>query len=41
MQLINKFKNIFDSAGLSIYVKAYEIIVTGPDSGVLEFVKDT
>ena len=41
MQLINKFKNVFEEGGLSVYVKAYEIIVTGPDSGVLEFVKDT
>ena len=41
MQLINKFKSVFETAGLSIYVKAYEIIVTGADSGVLEFVKDT
>jgi len=34
-------KDIFDKAKLSLYLKSYEIIVTGPDSGFLEFVKDT
>ncbi len=34
-------KSILEKEGTHCYLKAYEIIVTGPDSGFLEFVKDS
>lgn len=41
MQLIKKFRDIFVTEGTSLFVHPYEIIVTGHDSGVLEFVTDS
>ena len=41
MQIIRKFKEIFEKEGGSHYVRPYEIIVTSPDSGILEFVTDS
>ena len=41
MQIIRKFKEIFEKEGASLYVRPYEIIVTSPDSGILEFVMDS
>jgi len=34
MQVIKKFKEIFTKENTGLYVRPYEIIVTGPDSGV-------
>jgi phosphatidylinositol kinase/protein kinase (PI-3 family) len=41
MQLITKMKEIFEKERTHCYLKSYEIIVTGADSGFLEFVKDS
>jgi phosphatidylinositol kinase/protein kinase (PI-3 family) len=35
MQLILKFKEIFDKENLQLYLRPYEIIVTSPNSGIL------
>ena len=35
MQLIIKFKQIFDDAGLKLFIRPYDIMVTSPDSGIL------
>lgn len=34
-------KEVFEKENIKCYIKSYEIIVTGPDSGFLEFVKDS
>lgn len=41
MQIIRKIKQAFEENGLSLYVKAYEIIVVSNSSGLLEFCADT
>jgi phosphatidylinositol 4-kinase len=38
MQLMKRFKTIFDEAGLSIYLRPYEIFITSSSSGMVEFV---
>lgn len=35
MQMIIKFKQIFDEAGLKLFLRPYDIMVTSPDSGIL------
>lgn len=35
MQIIIKFKQIFEEAGLKLYLRPYEIMVTSPNSGIL------
>lgn len=40
-QLIKQFKIIFDNAGLPLWLRPYEILVTGSNSGIIEFVHDT
>lgn len=35
MQLIIKFKEIFQQENLQLYLRPYEIIVTSPNSGIL------
>ena len=41
MQIIYKMYQAFQSHGLDMYVKAYEIIVVSASSGILEFCADT
>lgn len=41
MQIIKKLDEIWKKEGTSLFVRPYEIIVTGPESGVLEFVTDS
>ncbi|CAK67262.1 unnamed protein product (macronuclear) [Paramecium tetraurelia] len=41
MQIIHKMYQAFQSHGLDMYVKAYEIIVVSASSGILEFCADT
>ena len=41
MQIICKCKEIFDKESLGIYLRPYEIIVTGPSSGMIEYIPDT
>lgn len=41
MQIITKFQEIFSEASLNLYLHPYEIIVTSPNSGILEFVADS
>lgn len=41
MQVIKKLQDIWAKEQTSLFVRPYEIIVTGPDSGVLEFVTDS
>ncbi|VTZ67341.1 phosphatidylinositol 4-kinase, putative [Plasmodium chabaudi chabaudi] len=40
-QLIKQFKIIFDNAGLPLWLRPYEILVTGSNSGIIEYVPDT
>jgi phosphatidylinositol 4-kinase B len=40
-QLIVLFKKVFDDASLPLWLKPYEVIVTGSESGLIEFVNDT
>ncbi|SCN60942.1 phosphatidylinositol 4-kinase, putative [Plasmodium chabaudi chabaudi] len=40
-QLIKQFKVIFDNAGLPLWLRPYEILVTGSNSGIIEYVHDT
>ncbi|CRH00571.1 phosphatidylinositol 4-kinase, putative [Plasmodium relictum] len=40
-QLIRQFKIIFDNAGLPLWLRPYEILVTGSNSGIIEYVNDT
>ena len=37
MQLIIKFKQIFDKANIKLYIRPYEIIVTSANSGILGY----
>ena len=41
MQIIRKFKTIFEENNLNLYLRPYEIIVTSSNSGILEFIPDT
>ena len=41
MQLIKKFKSIFTEAKLKLYLRPYEIIVTSPNSGLIEYIPNT
>lgn len=41
MQIIRKMNQAFEDKGLSLSVKAYEIIVVSSSSGLLEFCADT
>ena len=41
MQLIKKFKMIFDSAGLHLKLLPYEILITSKESGLIEFLPNT
>ena len=41
MQLIKKFKDIFEKANLSLYLKPYKVIITSVNSGFIEFVPNT
>lgn len=40
-QLIKQFKIIFENAGLPLWLRPYEILVTGSNSGIIEYVNDT
>eukprot|EP01054_Gregarina_sp_Poly1_P000219 Gregarina_sp_Poly_1__218@NODE_1050_length_5233_cov_176_655052_g730_i0_p1_GENE_NODE_1050_length_5233_cov_176_655052_g730_i0NODE_1050_length_5233_cov_176_655052_g730_i0_p1_ORF_typecomplete_len1227_score214_89PI3_PI4_kinase/PF00454_27/1_4e41PI3Ka/PF00613_20/5_5e10PI3Ka/PF00613_20/2_1e03Ribosom_S30AE_C/PF16321_5/26Ribosom_S30AE_C/PF16321_5/48TF_Zn_Ribbon/PF08271_12/43TF_Zn_Ribbon/PF08271_12/14_NODE_1050_length_5233_cov_176_655052_g730_i0593739 len=40
-QLVLQFKAIFDEAKLPLYLRPYEILVTGAHSGIMEFITDT
>ncbi|ANQ08740.1 Phosphatidylinositol 4-kinase [Plasmodium coatneyi] len=40
-QLIRQFKIIFENAGLPLWLRPYEILVTGANSGIIEYVNDT
>eukprot|EP01053_Blabericola_migrator_P001069 Blabericola_migrator_1__1068@NODE_1271_length_4925_cov_147_174969_g694_i1_p1_GENE_NODE_1271_length_4925_cov_147_174969_g694_i1NODE_1271_length_4925_cov_147_174969_g694_i1_p1_ORF_typecomplete_len946_score156_24PI3_PI4_kinase/PF00454_27/3_5e41_NODE_1271_length_4925_cov_147_174969_g694_i120874567 len=40
-QLVLQFKAIFDEAKLPLYLRPYEILVTGAHSGIMEFINDT
>ncbi|EGR28337.1 phosphatidylinositol 4-kinase, putative [Ichthyophthirius multifiliis] len=41
MQLISKFKQIFDEARIPLYLRPYEIIVVSESSGFIEFLPNT
>ena len=41
MQIMIKFKEIFDKAGVNLYIRTYDIIVISANSGIIEFVPDT
>ena len=41
MQLIKKFKSIFDSSGIHLKLFPYEILITSKDSGLMEFLPNT
>lgn len=41
MQIIQIFRDIFVKEGAGLFVRPYEIIVTGQDNGVLEFCTDS
>ncbi|EGR27387.1 phosphatidylinositol 4-kinase, putative [Ichthyophthirius multifiliis] len=41
MQLIQKFSEIFKNANIPLYLRPYEIIVTSPNSGFIEFLPNT
>ena len=41
MKIINKFNTIFQQNGVQLYLRPYEIIVTSPNSGFLEFCTNT
>lgn len=40
-QLVRQFKAIFDEANLKLWLRPYEILVTGSHSGIMEYVPDT
>jgi len=40
-QLIRVFRAIFGETGVPLWVRPYEILVTGHDSGIMEFVPDS
>ncbi|KAF8820109.1 phosphatidylinositol 3- and 4-kinase, partial [Cardiosporidium cionae] len=40
-QLMQQFKYIFDEAKLPLWLRPYEVLVTGANSGIMEFVPDT
>lgn len=40
MQLISQMQQIFDQAKLSLWLKPYEIVATGPNCGLIEVVTD-
>ena len=41
LQLIKKFKVIFDKAGISLKLYPYEILITSKESGIMEFLPNT
>lgn len=41
MQLIEQIDQIFKWKKLHLWLYTYEIIATGPDCGILEFIKDS
>ena len=41
MQLISQINHIFKLKKLSLWMKPYEILATGPDCGLIEFVADS
>ena len=41
MQLIEQIDQIFKRKKLPLWLYTYEIIATGPDCGILEFIKDS
>eukprot|EP00923_Selenidium_pygospionis_P020638 GHVN01035614.1.p1 GENE.GHVN01035614.1~~GHVN01035614.1.p1 ORF type:complete len:1239 (+),score=126.50 GHVN01035614.1:5099-8815(+) len=40
-QLVKQFKAIFDGAKIPLWLRPYEILVTGDESGIIEFVPNT
>eukprot|EP00919_Chromeraceae_sp_WS-2016_P005273 GHVR01012448.1.p1 GENE.GHVR01012448.1~~GHVR01012448.1.p1 ORF type:complete len:255 (-),score=39.52 GHVR01012448.1:99-863(-) len=40
-QVVRQFKSIWDEARLPLWLMPYDILVTGADSGLMEFVPDT
>lgn len=41
MQLIKIFKDIFDWENTGLYIWPYDIVVTSPSAGFLEFLSDS
>ena len=41
MQLLIRMKELFEDAKTSIYLKPYEIFVTGDNSGIIEYLPET
>ncbi|CAD8208950.1 unnamed protein product [Paramecium octaurelia] len=41
MQMIKKIKEIFEKHKLDIFLRPYDIILTSPNSGILEFIPNT
>lgn len=41
MQILNKIKDIWEKEKLPLYLKPYEIIITSPSSGIIEFIPNT
>ena len=41
MQIIYKFREIFERAGVGLWLRPYEIIVTSQSSGIIEFLPNT
>ena len=39
MQIMQKIKNIFEKAGLNLWIRAYDIIVISANSGILGLIK--
>ena len=41
MQLLTRLNQVFKEAGLAIFLKPYQIVVTSSNSGMIEFIPDT
>mmetsp|Transcript_32225 Transcript_32225/g.23320 ORF Transcript_32225/g.23320 Transcript_32225/m.23320 type:complete len:125 (-) Transcript_32225:451-825(-) len=41
MQLMKRLKEVFKQAGLSIFLKPYEIFITSSNSAMIEFINDS
>ncbi len=41
MQIIRKIQEVWKNAGLSLFLRPYDIIVTSANSGILEFISDS
>lgn len=39
--MIRKINQIFIKKGINIYLRPYDIILTSPNSGILEFIPNT